>query len=134
MAHACVCNSIDHMTFINTDDISFPLIFTSAIQGQLQEWTGHSHTDLCKFEISRDNQKIISTSFEHLKSCINFKMVKWCWNDFLIISTGFKFPKISLCRSVPSIHVAVIHLRNVHCDDTKSESWSVKVLVSVLPE
>ena len=25
-------------------------------------------------------------------------------------------------------------LWNIHCDETKSESWPVKVLVSVLPE
>ena len=37
-------------------------------QGQLQEWTEHSPTDFRKFETSRDNQKIISTSFEHLKN------------------------------------------------------------------
>ena len=43
------------------------------MQGQLQEWTEYSHTDLWKFETSRDNQKIISTSFEHLKCCINFQ-------------------------------------------------------------
>ena len=30
-------------------------------------------TDLWKFETSRDNQKIISTSFQHLKKCINFQ-------------------------------------------------------------
>jgi hypothetical protein len=29
--------------------------------------------DLRKFKTSRDNQKIISTSFENLKSCINFQ-------------------------------------------------------------
>ena len=27
-----------------------------------------------------------------------------------------------------------IYLCNIHCDETKSESWPVKVLVSVLPE
>ena len=27
-----------------------------------------------------------------------------------------------------------IYLFNIHCDETKSESWPVKVLVSVLPE
>jgi hypothetical protein len=36
-------------------------------------WTEHSPTDLGKFETSRNNQKIISTSFEHLKKCINFQ-------------------------------------------------------------
>ena len=29
-----------------------------------------------------------------LKIYTTFKMFKWCWNDFLIISTGFKFSKI----------------------------------------
>ena len=48
-------------------------IFGPSTQGQLQEWTEHSHTDLGKFETSRYNQKIISTSFEHLKICINFQ-------------------------------------------------------------
>ena len=41
-------------------------------QGQLQEWTEHSHTDLPKSETSRDIKK----SFEHhlniFKNCINF--------------------------------------------------------------
>ena len=27
-----------------------------------------------------------------------------------------------------------IYLCNIHCDETKSESWPVRVLVSVLPE
>ena len=27
-----------------------------------------------------------------------------------------------------------IHLCNIHCDETKSESWPVKIMVSVLPE
>ena len=27
-----------------------------------------------------------------------------------------------------------IYLCNIHCDETKSESWPVKILVSVLPE
>ena len=41
-------------------------------QGQLQEWTEHSPTDFRKFETNRDNQKIISTSFEHLKKCVMY--------------------------------------------------------------
>ena len=27
-----------------------------------------------------------------------------------------------------------IYLYNMHCDETKSESWHVQILVSVLPE
>ena len=27
-----------------------------------------------------------------------------------------------------------IYLSNIHCDETESESWPVKVLVSILPE
>jgi hypothetical protein len=42
-------------------------------QGQLQEWMEHFPTDLGKLETSRDNQTIISTSFENLESCINFQ-------------------------------------------------------------
>ena len=40
---------------------------------KLQEWMEHWSTDFWKSETSRDNQKIISTSFEHLKKCINFQ-------------------------------------------------------------
>ena len=34
-----------------------------------------------------------------------FKMFKWCWNNFLVISTGFRFSKLKW-GSVPSIPVA----------------------------
>ena len=40
---------------------------------KLQEWTEHWGTDHWKFRSSRDNQKIIITSFEHLKKCIDFQ-------------------------------------------------------------
>ena len=40
---------------------------------KLQEWMEHWSTDFWKSETSRDNQKIISTSFEHLKKSINFQ-------------------------------------------------------------
>ena len=50
-----------------------------------------------------------------LKIYITFKMLKWCWNDFLIISTGFKFSKISVgvakkvsCPYLPSLLPNVI--------------------------
>ena len=34
----------------------------------------------------------------------------------------------------PLLENQQIYLCNIHCDETKSESWPVKVLVSVLPE
>ena len=49
------------------------LLKEAVAQGQLQEWTEHSPTDIWKFETCRDNKKIISTSFEDLKNGINFK-------------------------------------------------------------
>ena len=42
-----------------TTDVPYAVVS----QGQLQEWTEHSHTDIPKSETSRD---IILTSFEHL--------------------------------------------------------------------
>ena len=34
----------------------------------------------------------------------------------------------------PLLENLQIYLFHIHCDETKSESWPVKVLVSVLPE
>ena len=34
----------------------------------------------------------------------------------------------------PLLENLQIYLFKIHCDETKSESWPVKVLVSVLPE
>ena len=34
----------------------------------------------------------------------------------------------------PLLESLQIYLCNIHCDETKSESWPDKVLVSVLPE
>ena len=48
-------------------------------QGQLPEWTEHSHTDLWKSETSRDNQKIISTSFEHKLVALRGQILKQNW-------------------------------------------------------
>ena len=45
----------------------------SLFKDELQEWTEHWGPDLWKFKTSGDNQKIISTSFEHLEKCINFQ-------------------------------------------------------------
>ena len=33
----------------------------------------------------------------------------------------------------PSLENWQIYLSNIHCDETKSESWPVQILVSVLP-
>jgi hypothetical protein len=55
-----------------------------------------------------------------------------CSNDVQMIFSylcWFQILKISV-----SISVAVLDLCNIHCDETKSESWPVKILVSVLPE
>ena len=46
---------------------------TTFMQGQLQEWTVHSHTDLGKFETSRDIKKSFENHLNISKSCINFQ-------------------------------------------------------------
>ena len=52
--------------------VLFPMHITYT-KDKLQEWTEHWGTDVWKFRTNRDNQKIISTLFEHLKKCINFQ-------------------------------------------------------------
>ena len=42
-------------------------------QGQLQEWTEHSHTDLWKSETSRDIKKSFLHRLNIFKSCIDFQ-------------------------------------------------------------
>ena len=47
---------------------------------------------------------------------------------------GFE-PTISNANHIGHLfEIQQIYLCNIHCDETKSESWPVKVLVSVLPE
>ena len=54
---------------------------------------------------------------------------------------GFE-PMISRSEVDHAIHYSIgpllgnleIYSSKIHCDETKSESWPVKVLVSVLPE
>ena len=58
---------------INNFVVNFKQYSVSQTKDKLQEWTEHWGTDHWKFRTSRDNQKIISTSFEHLKKCINFQ-------------------------------------------------------------
>ena len=56
--------------FLNSTTRGSPL---AQFKDKLQEWTEHWGTDHWKFRTSRDNKKNISTSFEHLKKCINFQ-------------------------------------------------------------
>ena len=48
-------------------------LVVGSTKDKLQEWMEHWSTHFWKSETSRDNQKIISTSFEHLKKCVNFQ-------------------------------------------------------------
>jgi hypothetical protein len=48
----------------------FSATLSVLVQGQLQEWTEHSHTDLPKSETSRDIKKNITTYISKLK---------WAW-------------------------------------------------------
>ena len=53
---------------------NFPVLYTVGLyKDKLQEWMEHWSTDIWNSETSRDNQKIIWTTFEHLKKSINFQ-------------------------------------------------------------
>ena len=47
---------------------------------------------------------------------------------------GFEPDRANHYSIGPLLENLQIYLFNIHCDETKSESWPVKVLVSVLPE
>ena len=57
------------------------------------------------------------------------------WPGFELMISRSEVDRANHYYSIgPLLENTQIYLCNIHCDETKSESWSVKVLVSVLPE
>ena len=81
------------------------------------------------------DHKICTKIFKFLNQCTEVRFASLLSGGFTTMAV-INPPESKLAKRtyVHLFEIQQIYLCNIHCDETKSESWHVRVLVSVLPE